>query len=114
VLKKLEEINIPGTSFTRWSFIIHSFQQDAGTNHCWLVFVREVAIPAAWSNPDALRLAMTLFDFASSAKRTNSGQLKAVGVSNNTDGKTFFKTIARISDVITVLPIQRQKWFQFM
>jgi hypothetical protein len=52
---------------------------------------------------------MTLFDFASSAKRTNSGQLKAVGVSNNTDGKTFFKTIARISDVITVLPIQRQK-----
>jgi hypothetical protein len=86
VLKKLEETNIPGTSFTRWSFIIHSFQQDAGTNHCWLVFVREVAIPAAWSNPDALRLAMTLFDFASSAKRTNSGQLKAVGVSNNTDG----------------------------
>jgi hypothetical protein len=28
LLKKLEEINISGTSFTWWSFIIHSFQQE--------------------------------------------------------------------------------------
>jgi len=31
------------------------------------VFVREVAIPAAQSNPDFWRLAMTLSDFAVSA-----------------------------------------------
>ena len=45
----------------------------SGNNHCCPVFNNEAAIPEIWSCPDAFRLLMTPFDFASLTYFTEPG-----------------------------------------